>query len=65
MLAKQQLLDQRNTHQKELLVSIVKTQEDERKRIAAELHDGLGNTLSTAKLNLDGLQKRISKPGSG
>ena len=57
MLAKQQLLDQRNTHQKELLDSIVKTQEDERKRIAAELHDGLGNILATAKLNLDGLQK--------
>ena len=56
ILAKQQLLDQRNTHQKELLDSILKTQEEERKRIAAELHDGLGNTLSTAKLNLDGLQ---------
>lgn len=35
---------------------IIDAQEKERARIAAELHDGLGNLLSTAKLNIAGLE---------
>lgn len=35
--------------------AIIETEEKERKRIAGELHDGLGQLLSTARLNVAGL----------
>jgi signal transduction histidine kinase len=38
--------------QKEQAVAVMETQEQERKRIAEDLHDSLGHLLSTAKLNL-------------
>lgn len=38
------------------LNAIVETEDKERKRIASELHDGLGQMLSTARLNVSGLQ---------
>jgi len=50
---KQLLLNRINRHQKELLNATINGQEEERKRIATELHDGLGGLLSTVKLNLD------------
>lgn len=39
-------------HQKKLLETTIQSQETERKRIASELHDGVGAILSAAKLNL-------------
>src|SRR6185312_7023796 len=48
----QQLL---NEQQKELAVAVMDTQEQERKRIAEDLHDSLGHLLSTVKLNLQTL----------
>ncbi len=42
----------RNALQKELLQRIVETQEDERRRIARELHDGLGQVLTGLALGL-------------
>jgi len=39
--------------QKELLLAILETQEEERKRIAEALHNGLGQILYATKLNLD------------
>ncbi len=39
-------------HQQELLQSILHTQEKERKRIAREMHDELGATLSIARMNI-------------
>ncbi len=39
-------------YQKKLLQSTIDSQEKERKRIASELHDGVGAMLSTAKLTL-------------
>lgn len=47
-----------------LIVSkaILETQENERKRIAEELHDGLGNMLSILKLNLTSLQESYTGP---
>jgi signal transduction histidine kinase len=52
-------LKQKNIYQQELnkvqkdqAVAVMETQEQERKRIAEDLHDSLGHLLSTAKLNL-------------
>lgn len=42
----------KNKHQKELLQSNIEVQEAERKRIAKDLHDELGATLSIAKMHL-------------
>ncbi|MBC7862525.1 MAG: sensor histidine kinase, partial [Bacteroidia bacterium] len=55
----QQLLNQK---QKEQAVAVMETQEQERKRIAEDIHDSLGHLLSTTKLNLQTLpegQKQI------
>ncbi len=41
-----------NAQQKAQAVAVMETQEQERKRIAEDLHDSLGHLLSTAKLNL-------------
>jgi two-component system NarL family sensor kinase len=43
---------QLNKQQKEQAVAVMETQEQERKRIAEDLHDSIGHLLSTAKLNL-------------
>jgi len=55
-------LKQKNKHQKELnhrqkeqADAVMETQEQERKRIAEDLHDSLGHLLSTTKLNLQTL----------
>ncbi|MFL5766191.1 MAG: tetratricopeptide repeat protein [Bacteroidia bacterium] len=44
-----------NEQQKEQAIAIMETQEQERKRIAEDLHDSLGHLLSTVKLNLQTL----------
>ncbi|MEO1253866.1 MAG: sensor histidine kinase [Bacteroidota bacterium] len=46
-----------NKHQKELLESNIEVQEAERKRIAKDLHDQLGATLSIAKMHLSRLEQ--------
>ena len=43
-------------YQKQLLDSTIDSQEKERKRIASDLHDGVGAMLSAAKLNLNMLK---------
>ncbi|MBN4081760.1 hypothetical protein JYU23_01385, partial [bacterium AH-315-C07] len=53
LLENQVLSKKINEHQKELINTIVNNQEADRKRIAGELHDGLGSLLSTIKYNLD------------
>ena len=45
-----------NEQQNELFTAIISIQDNERKRIAEDLHDGLGSILSAAKLNLTRLQ---------
>ncbi|MCX2744895.1 sensor histidine kinase [Mangrovivirga sp. M17] len=52
---KQQLLlqEKENKYQKELMYSFVNGQEEERKRLAADLHDDIGAMLSTIKMNLN------------
>lgn len=48
---------ERKEFEKKLMSTIVKTEDKERQRIAAELHDGLSPILSTIKLYVDLLQK--------
>jgi signal transduction histidine kinase len=49
---KNKFQEQLNQQQKEQANAVMETQEQERKRIAEDLHDSLGHLLSTAKLNL-------------
>lgn len=41
--------------------SMIEGEEAERKRIAMELHDGLGQLLSAARLNVSGLEESVKK----
>ncbi|HKC67823.1 MAG TPA: ATP-binding protein, partial [Bacteroidia bacterium] len=43
--------------QKEIIETIITTEEKERKKIASDLHDGLGQILTAAKINLGNLNK--------
>jgi two-component system NarL family sensor kinase len=52
-LLEEESLQLKLNQQKELLLAILDTQENERKRIAEGLHNGLGQLLYAAKLNLD------------
>lgn len=56
------MLKKINLQQNVLSKAILKTQENERRRIAEELHDGLGYMLSTLKLNLTSLKEQLSGP---
>ena len=59
-LFKQQLQQEelKNSHQQELLNSSIQVQENERKRIALDLHDELGAVLSISRMHLVQLEKR-------
>lgn len=46
-----------NQYQHDLLKSSIQVQEDERKRIASDLHDELGAALSIARMNIVQLEK--------
>lgn len=59
-LEREKLLKQINLQQNVLSKAVLKTQENERRRIAEELHDGLGYMLSTLKLNLTSLKEQLS-----
>ena len=41
--------------------SVWRVQEDERRRLARELHDGIGQTLTALKNHLDGMQRRSGR----
>lgn len=49
---------QLNQQQKEQAGAVMETQEQERKRIAEDLHDSLGHLLSAAKINLQTLPEK-------
>lgn len=50
--------------EKRVINAIINTEENERKRFAKDLHDGLGPILSTVKMSLSALNERI-KDASG
>lgn len=65
LLFNRKRLRQKNIHQqqlaqqqKEQAVAVMETQEQERKRIAEDLHDSLGHLLSTAKYNLQSIPQQ-------
>jgi len=50
-------LESLNLELRKLSSALIVTQDDERRRIARELHDGLGQELSAAKMMLDGIMR--------
>lgn len=54
-------IDRQRT-EKRVLNAIINTEENERKRFAKDLHDGLGPLLSTVKMSLSALGQRITDP---
>lgn len=60
-LRQKQIKDKAVIEQQELrLRAIIEGEEKERRRLAQELHDGLGQLLSTVKLNISGLDVNVS-----
>ncbi len=53
---REQLLQQVNIQQRDSFRTVIEATEKERKRVAEDLHDGLGQLLSTAKLNLTAIE---------
>jgi PAS domain S-box-containing protein len=54
---------QAETARARLLRRLVVAQEDERRRLARDLHDGLGQRLTALRLMLEALSRRSSAPG--
>lgn len=55
------LAEERTINQKLGFKSLIEGEEKERKRIAQELHDGLGQLLSTARLNVSAMEDQVEK----
>jgi signal transduction histidine kinase len=56
-------ISRRDALRREFLHRTVKTQEEERRRIARELHDELGQMLTGLAVGLRGAQTSLDKPG--
>jgi len=57
MKAKIKMQEAESDYQKKLLSSVIESQENERERIARDLHDDIGGSLSALKLNIGLLLK--------
>lgn len=60
-IEEQRRLNQQIEQQKAITSAIIATQEQERKRIAEELHDGIGQVFSAIKLNLSCLEPELKR----
>ncbi|MFT3931099.1 MAG: histidine kinase [Spongiibacteraceae bacterium] len=58
----EQRVDQRTLQLRELAFEITRSEESERRAIARDLHDGLGQILAIAKIRLDTLRQQITAP---
>ncbi len=60
--ARQRLLlaEEKQRQQQERAAAIIEAEEHERRRIGADLHDGVGQLLAAAKINLSGLQHELA-----
>ena len=57
-------MEQRTSVLRKLSAQLMRTQDDERRRMARELHDGLGQSLAAAQINLGLLSSNgIADPG--
>jgi PAS domain S-box-containing protein len=56
----ERLVDDRTTALRRLSGRLLTMQDDERRRIARELHDGLGQELAAAKMMMDGIVEKNS-----
>ena len=57
----QEAITERDTQRREFLQRLVTAQEEERTRIARELHDEIGQTLTGISTGLQGVQKSLTK----
>jgi len=53
------VLQQKLEQQKEVVAAVLNTQEQERKRIAEDIHDGIGHSLSVLKYNISILEDKL------
>lgn len=61
-IKQKQILEKALAEQQKLqFVSVLEAEENERKRIAQDLHDSLGQILSTARLNLASMESRFEE----
>jgi signal transduction histidine kinase len=58
----ERMVDLRTTELRRLSSRLMTMQDDERRRIAREIHDGLGQELAAAKMILDGILCKDSSP---
>ncbi|GAB3643989.1 sensor histidine kinase [Spirosoma arcticum] len=60
--AKQQLAlnELQQQHRRELMAATFRGQEEERKRLAEDLHDGIGTMLSVTKMSLNQLERQMN-----
>lgn len=58
----EKMVDERTTALRHLSTRLMKIQDQERRRVARELHDGLGQHLAAAKMRLDMLIQQNSGP---
>jgi len=56
----QELTNIRQNHQIKLTRAMLQGQDEERKRVARDLHDGLGGMLSAVKINLSGFARNAN-----
>jgi PAS domain S-box-containing protein len=59
----EKMVDDRTFALRQLSSRLMRIQDDERRRVARELHDGLGQNLAAAKMRLDTLLHLDSGPG--
>jgi PAS domain S-box-containing protein len=58
----EKMVDERTTELRELSVRLMTMQDQEHRRIARELHDGLGQELAVAKIVLDSMLQKECSP---
>ncbi len=58
----ERIVDDRTAALRRLSGRLITMQDDERRRIARELHDGLGQELAAAKMMMDGILRKNSVP---
>ncbi|MBL3658870.1 PAS domain-containing protein [Fulvivirga sediminis] len=58
-------ISERMNAREKIISTIIETEDKERKRIAKELHDSLGQKLTTVSLNFNSLKKDLSLSDSG